>query len=282
MLEINAFAKINLSLQVTAKRPDGYHDLVSVMQTVSLADTLRLRPSREIAFRCSDRDLDTRENLVVRAAELLKQRFRVDEGCDAHLIKRIPVAAGLAGGSSDAAATLRGLSRLWDLHADLRELCDVAQEVGSDVPFLLEGGTALVTGRGETVLPLQTPLRQWYVLTKPPFSVSTARVFGATTSSDWADGEESRALFASLRRGEPVHLGVNSLQPVLFRLHPAARRCYEDVCSVIARPAMVSGSGPTVIALCASRADGEVAADELRKKGYWTAVAHSQEQGESI
>ncbi|GAC1623902.1 MAG: 4-(cytidine 5'-diphospho)-2-C-methyl-D-erythritol kinase [Chloroflexota bacterium] len=275
MLEIRAPAKINLSLEVVGKRSDGYHDLVSLMQTVSLHDTLSIQDGPSVELTCSDPDLQSESNLVWQAAVLLRNRYAPDSGCRIHLEKRIPVGAGLAGGSSDAAAAIVGLQRLWNLRLQRSQQISIAAHIGSDVPFLLVGGLALVEGRGERVTQLPTLPVQWYVLAKPPFAVSTASIFAGLRQDEWHDGQLTRVLASNVRSGDALELGVNGLQPTLFRLCPEAQRCFHDVARVTAGRCLVSGSGPTVFARCRSRTMAEQAATELRACGYWTAVTHS-------
>jgi len=156
-----AYAKINLTLEVTGKRPDGYHELVSIMQTISVADELSLSRASDLTLDCDQPELAGEDNLVLRAARLL--------GAGGHfeLRKRIPVAAGLGGGSSDAALALRLLDTVHHLHLTPEQLLDAAAKLGSDVPFFLHGGTALIEGRGERVRPLADLPQHWLVLVNP-------------------------------------------------------------------------------------------------------------------
>ena len=150
-------AKVNLTLEVLGKRDDGYHEIASVMQAVSLFDTLTLSLAEDVQLIADVPELGTRDNLVYRAAELIKRVKRVDEGVEIRLNKGIPIAAGMGGGSSDAAATLLGLNLLWGLSLDTKELEGLAAQLGSDVPFFLSGGSALAEGRGERITPLPAP-----------------------------------------------------------------------------------------------------------------------------
>src|SRR5947209_8132054 len=194
MLAIHAPAKINLSLEIVGRRADRFHDLVSVMQTVSLHDVLELTPSDDLELSCSDPALQSSDNLVLQAARALRDTCAVERGCSIRLEKRIPAAAGLGGGSSDGAAALVALARFWSLRLERDDLIPMAEQLGSDVPFFLYGGTALVEGRGERVRPLSASPRSWFVLSKPPLSVSTADVFKELKASDWTDGRTTRAL----------------------------------------------------------------------------------------
>ena len=152
-----AYAKVNFTLEVIRKRDDGFHDLASIIQTVDLYDELQFTERDGIEFECSEVSLNGEENLVVRAARALRDETGFAMGARIVLRKRIPVAGGLGGGSADAAATLRGLNRLWRLNLAEQDLVDIAAKVGSDVPFLVSGGTAFVSGRGERLDRLPTP-----------------------------------------------------------------------------------------------------------------------------
>ena len=173
----NAPAKLNLGLKILGRRADGYHDIVSVLQTVDLCDRLVFTPAPpgETQIRCDHPDVpEGPENLVYRAVEILRRETGAGQGVRVDLNKRIPTGAGLGGGSSNAAATLRALDRLWGLHLNPERLAAFAAELGSDVPFFLTGGTAVVTGRGERIRPVDWEGDFWYVLVYPGFPVSTA------------------------------------------------------------------------------------------------------------
>ena len=174
-------AKINLLLDVLRKRDDGYHEVEMIMTMVDLADRLEMeelpRDTIIISSQVGYIPLDEK-NLAFQAARLIKERYDVKQGVYIHLDKKIPVAAGLAGGSSDAAAALRGLNRLWKLQIPEDELCRLGAELGSDVPFCVTGGTAIARGRGEKLEHIANPPQCWVVLAKPPINVSTADVYG--------------------------------------------------------------------------------------------------------
>ena len=183
------------------KREDGFHNIASVMQTVSLYDTLTFSPAPEIRVRVEAPELDTPDNLVHRAATLLKSEARVDAGADILLAKEIPLAAGLGGGSSDAAVTLLGLNALWGLEMTHERLAALAERLGSDVPFFLTGGAALVEGRGERVTPIPAPPRLGLLLAFPDIRVEnkTAAAYRSFTPADYRDGAMTSALVARIR-----------------------------------------------------------------------------------
>lgn len=274
-LVISAHAKVNLSLEVLGARPDGYHSLVSVMQRISLCDTLEAGEAVDISFTCSDARLGGNDNLVVRAAALLRERYGVTTGCRLRLVKRIPVAAGLGGGSADAAAAIEILSRLWDLRLTQEEMETVGAALGSDVPFCLRGGTALVEGRGERVTSLPDPAPTWYLLVNPGVAVSTARIFAAVQRSDWSDGTRTRDIALTIERGGLSHLGVNALERALFELHPESWACFERVEALATGRTRITGSGATVVSWHADERSAERDAEVLRAMGYWCSIARS-------
>jgi 4-diphosphocytidyl-2-C-methyl-D-erythritol kinase len=225
MITERAYAKLNLGLEVTGKRDDGFHDIVSVMQVVDLWDTLTFAPSDgEITVECDHPVLasEGRSNLVWRAARLLQETAKVGKGAVIELEKKIPLAAGLGGGSSDAAATLRGLSELWDVSLPKEQLHNLASMLGSDVPFFLEGGAALVEGRGEKVRSLPASPPGWAVLVCPPYNVQnkTERLYGSLERHDMSAGIITRQLAAALRRGDfpTASLMYNAFERVAYRV----------------------------------------------------------------
>ncbi|GAG13405.1 unnamed protein product, partial [marine sediment metagenome] len=166
-LTLPAYAKINLTLEALAKRADGYHEIVTVLQTVSLVDTLTFEPGESLDLSCNIPSLQSADNLVLKAASLLKEKTGCLKGASIRLTKGIPIAAGLGSGATDAAATLVGLNRLWELNLPPQRLMELAANLGSDAPFFLCGGTALAKGRGEKVTPLPPAPELWMVLLRP-------------------------------------------------------------------------------------------------------------------
>ncbi len=227
-LRLTAPGKINLALEVLGKRDDGFHEIDTVITTISLADDVLLRPAEQLTVRFSGRrarDIDEDGELCAAAAEAMAQAVGRPPAVAIEVTKRIPVAAGLAGGSSDAAAVLRGLNRMWELDWPVEGLQEVAAGLGSDVPFFLHGGAARCTGRGERVQPLKdlAPLRLLLLVPPvPPRAGKTARRFGALAHGDFSDGEHSRRLAARIDRGAPppVRDLVNAFEAVVERTEP--------------------------------------------------------------
>jgi 4-diphosphocytidyl-2-C-methyl-D-erythritol kinase len=247
-------AKVNLFLEVLAKRPDGYHDIATLMVAVSLFDTLELKedPSGEIRLVSDSLDLPSGpENLVYRAADLLRRRCGVDRGVSLRLRKRIPLAAGLAGGSSDAAATLAGLNRLWRLGLSPTELAALGAELGSDVAFFFSPLVAWCTGRGEKVEPLRLGRPLFLVLACPPVGVSTAAAYRGVTVPD--EPRDGAAMRAAVTAGDPEEIGRclhNCLQPVAEGLCPEIPAVRQRLEALAPAGVLMSGSGSTVFALC--------------------------------
>ena len=253
-LTLKAYAKINLALEVLGKRPDGYHEVAMIMQSVSLHDTLILSlQESDITLMCDRPELPCdHSNLAYRAAELLRREVGVARGVQIELTKRIPLAAGLAGGSTDAAAVLKGLNRLWGLALSPVELEQLAARLGSDVPFCLWGGTSLATGRGEMLTPLPDFTGHGVVLANPSLQVSTAWVYGNYRD---AAGNRRRDI-SSLRHSieQPDFSAVadtlfNDLETVTVPAYPQVAEIKEQLLQAGAAGVLMSGSGPTVFAL---------------------------------
>jgi 4-diphosphocytidyl-2-C-methyl-D-erythritol kinase len=248
-------AKINLTLDALYKRVDGYHELEMVMTSVDLADRIDLLsiPGSAIRLESSSGLVPQDEkNLAYMAASLLRQKMGVHRGVAIKIDKKVPVAAGLAGGSSDAAATLRGLNRLWGLGLTLRELAEIGAEIGSDVPYCVYGNTSLAQGRGELLRVLPAPPACWVVLAKPTQGVSTADVFGEFKMDKVETRPNTREMMEALYRQdyyEITKLLANILEPITMQMEPDVRRLKEKMIQFGADGVLMSGSGPTVFAL---------------------------------
>ena len=223
-ITVPAPAKVNLYLEVVGKRPDGYHELRTVMQTVDLLDELRVEstPDGTISLECDAPGMPPqKENLVYRAAMALQERYDVEQGARIRLEKRIPAGGGLGGGSSDCAAALKGLNLLWNLKVAKEDLHETASQLGSDIPFFLTGGTALCTGRGEQVEPVFSTHRFHYVLVTPGFPVSTADVYAHVTKGLTSPEGKLKKVLGGVRTGEVNALADglhNDLQEPAYRV----------------------------------------------------------------
>jgi 4-diphosphocytidyl-2-C-methyl-D-erythritol kinase len=253
-LLIKAPAKINLTLDVLHKREDGYHEVEMVMTTVDLSDRIELSDIRENEIQVVSQNRfvpDDQRNLAYQAAHLVKNRYGIQRGVSIGIDKMIPVAAGLAGGSSDAAATLRGLNRMWDLGLSIDELAELGAEIGSDVSFCVYGGTALAKGRGEKITHLPAPPNCWVILAKPSVGVSTADVYrnlDLTRIQHPNTKGMIEALEQSSYEGICKYTG-NVLESVTLKTNPEVLQIKEQMERFGADAVLMSGSGPTVFGL---------------------------------
>ncbi|MGH1649385.1 4-(cytidine 5'-diphospho)-2-C-methyl-D-erythritol kinase [Enterococcus gilvus] len=248
-------AKINLGLDILGKRPDGLHELAMVMASIDLADRLYLEeiPENKIIIETNKAFLPTdKKNHVYEALELVKERFNIDKGLRVKIHKEIPVAAGLGGGSTDSAAALRAVNRLWNLGLSIEELAALGAEVGSDVPYCVYGQTSLVEGFGEKVTPIAPMPQCWVVVVKPRMSVSTRTIFAKIIMEDLYH-PDIEALVSAIEENDyqkmTENLG-NSMEVVTIKKHPVIQQLKDRMLKYGADAAMMSGSGPTVYALC--------------------------------
>jgi len=285
----NAYAKVNLGLDIVGIREDGYHLVKMVMQTVELHDVLSFRKNggTEVVLRISDKstlpdlaDVPTDgRNLIVKAAERMRQRYGITEGVDITLEKHIPMAAGMAGGSTDCAAALRGMAGLFGLPCTEEELAEIGVSLGADVPYCLVGGTALSEGIGEVLTPLSPMPCCGMIVVKPDFGASTKEVYGAYDSLDPAGIEHPdidgmvRALGKGDISGVLKRLG-NVLEDVTAGLHPEIHRIEELLIECGAVTAIMTGSGPTVFGILP---EGQDAAAKVEMKNR--AEAFLKEEG---
>lgn len=254
MLYVKAPAKINLTLDVLYKRPDNYHEVEMIMTTIDLSDRIGLETRKDgfISIQSTNGFIpDDNRNLAYQAAQLLKDTYGIEEGVTITIEKEIPIAAGLAGGSSDAAATLRGLNELWQLNLSLDTLAELGAKIGSDVSFCIFGGTALASGRGEKIEKLPSPPTCWVVLAKPKIGVSTAQVYGGLKLEDIEHPNTKQMIHAIELEDYDLmcqSLG-NVLETVTFQLHPEVVMIKEQMKRFGADAVLMSGSGPTVFGL---------------------------------
>ncbi len=265
---VKAYAKINLVLDVLGTRPDRYHELVTIMQTLDLHDVVEIDEAKEIELIVEGADLPAGpDNLAFRAADLLRRRTGFAGGANIKLVKRIPLAAGLAGGSADAAAVLHGLNNLWGLGMAASELEALGAAIGSDVPFCLRGGTALVQGRGEKVSPLPGLTSLGVLLAKPFFGLSTAQVYRLYDDIVEPLHPDSHGMLRAVCSGDVsgvvARLG-NVLEQVILPMHPEIREIKEILAAIGASGVLMSGSGPTVFGLFDNKAVALQAAEEIK------------------
>lgn len=255
-------AKINLGLDICGKREDGFHELSMIMVSVDLNDYVTVSELEDDVIHIQSNSLKMPlddKNDIYKAALLLKETYGISKGVLIQLDKRIPICAGLGGGSSDAAATLRALNQLWQLDLSHEELAKIGFEVGSDVPYCLSAGCAKITGKGEIVELLPARLSGWVVLVKPDFGVSTRTIFrdiNPDAISRVAIDAIEEALYAKDYPALLANMG-NSLEDITIARHPFIQTIKQRLMKAGADIALMTGSGPTVFALCSSekRAD---------------------------
>jgi 4-diphosphocytidyl-2-C-methyl-D-erythritol kinase len=272
MFTVPAYAKINLTLEVLGRYDDGYHEIASIMQLIDLHDTLSFELGEDVCLSCDLPQLCTDDNLVIRAARLLQEMTKSEQGALITLQKGIPSGSGLGGGSSDAAATLKALNRLWELNLPTEQLAQLASKVGSDVAFFLNGNTALATGRGEIITPIGSPHEAWVVLLKPPFNVTekTRRMYARLESRHWTSGVITRRMVEALDRGDQDFdaLCFNVFEEVAFSVFAGLDK-YRDALRDSGAPSVhLAGAGSALYAIVPSRAEAEAIVSCLEGEVY--------------
>lgn len=270
-LQLRAYGKINLGLDVVRKREDGYHELRMIMQTVGLYDELKMKviPEDEIRLSVNLSFLPTNENnLICKAIAMVKQEFGIQEGIEARLEKRIPVAAGMAGGSSDAAAALVGMNRLFRLGLSKKQLMEYGVRLGADVPYCVMRGTALSEGIGEILTPLPPMPSCYILLAKPGISVSTKYVYQNLKANELTDHPDIDGIVDSLKNGDLQgicdRLG-NVLETVTIRDHPMIDEIKTFLIEQGASGALMSGSGPTIFGIFQEKSTARKALENMRQ-----------------
>ncbi len=271
MLTILAPAKINLTLEVLAERPDGYHEIRSLIQTINLCDRLRFRLSHDIKLVCDNPSFVGEESLVSRATVLLQQATGCSKGATIEISKRIPLSSGLGGDSSGAAATLRGLNKLWGLGLSPAELASLALRLGSDVPFFLYGGTALVEGRGEKITPLPPLPHRWVVLMipdMPRLPEKTKRLYARLKINHYTDGQITEKFIKALKGGREIKpsLLFNTFENVAFDQFPGLKVYKEHFLKLGAPDVHLAGSGPALFTMIKDKAEAEKLYGYLQKQ----------------
>jgi len=278
MLTVLASAKINLTLEVLAKRPDGFHEISSVIQTINLCDSLRFQLSQNVTFESNLSEWLPGESLVSKAVRLLQETTGCSKGAVIEVSKGIPLMAGLGGDSSDAAATLRGLNKLWELDLSQKKLVELAAQLGSDVAFFLYGSTALVKGRGELVTPLPPLPHMWVILVVPSIPRmpgKTKRLYNSLTASHYTDGQITKKLVEGLKTGREFipSLLFNTFENVAFTQFSELGVYREHVVKVGITDVHLAGSGPALFTLVKDKAQAEdlhIRLQQQRLESYLT------------
>jgi len=272
-ISLNAYAKINLSIDIIGKRPDGYHDVKMIMQTIALHDkvTLEVRDGG-IEIECDKSWIPTgADNIAYKAASLLMKEYNIQKGVCIKIAKNIPVAAGLAGGSTDAAAVLKGMNKLFSLNLGENELMAVGKQVGADVPFCIKGGTMLAEGIGEVLTELDSFSKVDIVLVKPEIGVSTAWVYKNLDLGKISIRPDIPLLIKAISNKDRICVAQNMknvLESVTIEKHEVIKEIKQELMRLGALGSMMSGSGPSVFGIFEDRAKAEYAYEKL-KNNKW-------------
>lgn len=269
-----SFAKINWFLRILGKRDDGFHELCTVFQTVSLRDRLIFTESDELILNCDDRNIPTDDrNLIIRAAKLLSQKHNIKNGANIHLEKRIPAPGGLGGGSSNAAVALVGLSKLWGLETDFDELSEIGKQLGSDVPFFFHGGTAFGMGRGTEVFPLKDLEENFILIVTPAVAVSTAAAFARINAAHLTNKASKSILQICRSEAQTLDLRqselVNDFEKTVFENEFEIKRAKEKLLDCGSVCALMSGSGASLFGVFDTEERLKNASDELKSEKSW-------------
>ena len=273
-----SFAKINWNLKIAGRREDGFHELCTIFQTVSLFDEITFAEHNELILTCNDKKIPTDEsNLILKAANILKDRFNIKSGAKIHLEKRIPAPGGLGGGSSNAATALLGLVTLWNLKIGLQKLIEVGASLGSDVPFFFYGGTAFGSGRGTEIVSIQDFSEEYLLIVIPDVKVSTAEAFARINAPNLTkEGSKSilkicqnEANSFNVRQNELI----NDFEMSVFGFHPEIQRVKEKLLELGAIQASLSGSGASVFAIFDKEETRQATLNALVNETSWRQFA---------
>jgi 4-diphosphocytidyl-2-C-methyl-D-erythritol kinase len=273
MLKISTPAKVNLVLEVLGCRRDGYHEVRTILQTIGLYDHLVIGHGSDIGFKCQPQTLENPDNLVWRAAQILRKRLGGKEGAIIFLEKNIPESFGLGGGSSDAAATLLALCRIWDIHPADNSLMELAASLGSDVPFFIKGGLAAAQGRGEQILNMPRRVAGWVTVVLPTVDIpkmKTRHAYQMLQHVNYTDGKIFTKVMKKLEDGNGIDSSdiYNVFEAVSERLYPGIvkiRTSLEHACGCQFH---MAGSGPALFSLCSSRSEAQSKALLIQDKGF--------------
>jgi 4-diphosphocytidyl-2-C-methyl-D-erythritol kinase len=272
MLTVLAPAKINLTLEVLGRRPDGFHEIRSVLQAVNLCDSLHFQTNKDTTFKCDMPGWSAKESLVAPAVSLLQKATECSRGATIKVEKRIPLMSGLGGDSSDAAAVLRGLNELWGLGLPRERLLNLAAQLGSDVAFFLYGDTALAEGRGEIVTPLPPLPNMWVVLVVPNVTRlpgKTKKLYSSLTKDHYTDRQITEKLVKALKSGgelEPSML-FNTFENVAFEHFSGLSVYKEHIIKLGAPHVHLAGSGPTLFTMLKDKAQAEDLYTRCKQQG---------------
>jgi 4-diphosphocytidyl-2-C-methyl-D-erythritol kinase len=273
-----AFAKINWFLRVLGKREDGFHEICTAFQTISLHDKLTFSETDEFVLTCDEPNVPVDErNLIFRAADALREKFGIKTGARIHLEKRIPAPGGLGGGSSDAAVALLGLARLWRIEIKFENLCEIGARLGSDVPFFFFGGTASGRGRGTEIFPVDELEEKFMLVVAPKIDVPTAAAFAGLKALRLTNGAPESILKHCRSEAEKLNLRqsvlINDFEPTVFKIQPEIKRVKEKLLEQGASRALMTGSGASVFAVFDKQETRQATQKALEKEQDWRQFA---------
>ena len=291
-MEQRAFSKINVGLAITGKRDDGYHNIDTIFQSIFLGDSLYFARHHSVVFSGDAPELPyymaqlipyTESNIAMKALRMVQDYTGCTQGAAIHLLKRVPPCAGMGGGSGDGAAMLLGLNKFWDLRLTDEELLTMAIKLGSDVPFLLKGGTARGTGRGELLETLPTGSAQWLLIVKPEVSISTTGAYGRFTGTSRVTSDTMDTVTALMKAKDfrqAFTASDNTFEELMFPVHPELTACKQFFLDR-GFPTIMTGSGPTMVVLLEKAVDAIRLQEEIKTAGHnWLSLitkTHNEE-----
>ena len=293
-MEQRAFSKINVGLAITGKRDDGYHDIDTIFQSIFLGDSLYFARYHSVVFSGDAPELPyymaqlipyTENNIAMKALRMVQDYTGCTQGAAIHLLKRVPPCAGMGGGSGDGAAMLLGLNKFWDLRLTDEELMTMASKLGSDVPFLLKGGTARGTGRGERLETLPTSGAQWLLIVKPEVSISTAEAYGRFKGASRVTSATMDTVTAHIKAKDfrqAFTASDNTFEELIFPIHPELVACKQFFLDR-GFPTIMTGSGPTMIVLLEKALDAIRLQEEIKQAGHnWLSLITKTHDEEAL
>ena len=293
-MEQRAFSKINVGLAITGKRDDGYHDIDTIFQSIFLGDSLYFARHHSVVFSGDAPELPyymaqlipyTESNIAMKALRMVQDYTGCTQGAAIHLLKRVPPCAGMGGGSGDGAAMLLGLNKFWDLRLTDEELLTMATKLGSDVPFLLKGGTARGTGRGEVLDTLPTSSAQWLLIVKPEVSISTAEAYGRFTGTSRVTSNTMDTVTTHMNAKDfrqAFTASDNTFEELIFPVHPELATCKQFFLDR-GFPTIMTGSGPTMVVLLEKALDAIRLQEEIKKAGHnWLSLITKTHDEEAL
>ena len=293
-MEQRAFSKINVGLAITGKRDDGYHDIDTIFQSIFLGDSLYFARHHSVVFSGDAPELPyymaqlipyTESNIAMKALRMVQDYTGCKQGAAIHLLKRVPPCAGMGGGSGDGAAMLLGLNKFWDLRLTDEELLTMASKLGSDVPFLLKGGTARGTGRGELLETLPTSSAQWLLIVKPEVSISTAEAYGRFAGTSRVTSDTMDTVTAHMNAKDFCQAFIssdNTFEELIFPVHPELTACKQFFLDR-GFPTIMTGSGPTMVVLLEKALDAIRLQEYIKQAGYnWLSLITKTHDEEAL